>query len=116
MFKYYSIKKYGTKLLPTLEKRYGVKTYYTASQVRATVYQNSFNPKYLPLGYLLFLEKTSLKNVLYSEYPELNISQYKQEMVNYLDQKQYKGYLQKLTQTNDFHHLKTSKSINICST
>ncbi len=96
MFKYYSIKKYGEKLLPALEKRYGVKNYYSSSEVRATVYQNNFNPKYLPLAYLLFLEQSALKNVLYAEYPELNISQYKQEILTYLDRKRYNGYLQKL--------------------
>jgi hypothetical protein len=96
MFKYYSIKKYGAKLLPTLEQRYGKKTSYSASEVRATVYQNNFNPKYLPLAYILFLEQNALKNVIYIEYPELNISQYKQELIDYLNRKQYNGYLQKL--------------------
>jgi hypothetical protein len=96
MFKYYSIKKYGAKLLPALEKRYGEKAHYSSSEVRATVYQNNFNPKYLPLAYILFLEQNALKNVLYTEYPELNISQYKQEIVTYLNQKRYSGYLQKL--------------------
>ena len=97
MFKYYSIKKYDVKLLPALEKRYGEKQHYSASQVRATVYQNDFNPKYLPLAYLLFLEQSALKNVLYIEYPELNIGQYKQEICEYLTRKQYRGYLQNLT-------------------
>ncbi len=96
MFKYYSIKKYGKKLLPALEKRYGNKQYYSASEVRATVYQHNFNPKYLPLAYLLFLDQNALKNVLYLEYPELNINQYKQEIVEYLSRKQYSGYLKKL--------------------
>lgn len=96
MFKYYSIKKYGKKLLPALEKRYGHKEYYSASEVRATVYQNNFNPKYLPLAYLLFLDQNALKNVLYSEYPELNISHYKQDIVEYLNRKQYQGFLKKL--------------------
>ena len=96
MFKYYSIKKYGAKLLPTLEKRYGKKKYYSASQVRATVYQNDFNPKYLPLAYLLFLEQNSLKNILFIEYPELNISQYKKEIGAYIARKKYDGYLQNL--------------------
>ncbi|WP_085296919.1 hypothetical protein [Cognaticolwellia mytili] len=96
MFKYYSIKKYGVKLLPALEKRYGIKPHYNPSEVRATVYQSNFNPKYLPLAYLLFLEQNALKNVLYTEYPELNIGQYKQEIINYLNRKRYHGYLQKL--------------------
>ena len=96
MFKYYSIKKYGAKLLPALEKRYGKKTHYSSSEVRATVYHNNFNQKYLPLAYLLFLEKSALENVLYTEYPELNICQYKQEIVSYLSRKRYNGYLQKL--------------------
>lgn len=96
MFKYYSIKKYGVKLLPTLEKRYGAKKYYSASQVRTTVYQNDFNPKYLPLAYLLFLDQNTLKNVLHIEYPEIDISQYRQEICEYLVGKQYSGYLQNL--------------------
>lgn len=82
--------------MPALEKRYGCKEHYSASEVRATVYQNNFNPKYLPLAYLLFLDQNALKNVLYLEYPELNICQYKQDIVEYLSRKQYNGYLKKL--------------------
>tara|TARA_R110000737_G_scaffold102815_2_gene136211 strand:+ start:449 stop:781 length:333 start_codon:yes stop_codon:yes gene_type:complete len=96
MFKYYSIKKYGAKLLPTLEKRYGKQKYYSASQVRTTVYQNDFNPKYLPLAYLLFLDNNTLRNVLFTEYPELNISQYKNDIGAYIARKKYDGYLQNL--------------------
>lgn len=96
MFKYFSIKKYGAKLLPTLEKRYGEKKHYSASQVRSTVYQNDFNPKYLPLAYLLFLEQNALKNVLFSEYPELNINQYKKDIGLYIARKKYNGYFQTL--------------------
>ena len=98
MFKFWSIKKYGTKLLPKLEKRYGNQTYYSAHQVRATVYQESFNPTYLPLGYLLFLERDELKQTLATEFPGLNIHQYKKDILDYLDTKSYQGYLQKLLQ------------------
>jgi hypothetical protein len=94
MFKYYSIKKYGVKLRPALVRRYGEKTYYSASQVRTTVYKNNFNPKYLPLAYILCLEKNVLQNVMHIEYPELVVNQYKQDMVDYLVSKQYSGYLQ----------------------
>lgn len=96
MFKYYSLKKYSKKLLPALEKRYGKAKYYSASQVRATIYQHDFNPRYLPLAYLLFLEKNSLKNVIYIEFPELNMIQYKDEICQYLACKQSDSYLKKL--------------------
>ena len=101
VFKYYSIKKYGAKLLPTLEKRYGKKKFYSASQVRSTVYQNDFNPKYLPLAYLLFLDQNALKNVLFAEYPELNISQYKKDIGLYIARKKYNGYLQSFNTNTD---------------
>lgn len=97
MFKYYSIKKYGSKLLPILVKRYGEKKHYSASEVRATVFQCNFNPKLLPLGYMLFLTQSDLKNVLYIEYPHLDVKQYKKEISDYLSIKRYCGYLQKLT-------------------
>lgn len=96
MFKYYSIKKYDTKLLPTLAKRYGSKSYYSASQVRATVYQKNFNPKYLPLAYLFFLDSNSLKNTFYIEFPEIDILEYQQEICQYLTQKKLNGYLKNL--------------------
>jgi hypothetical protein len=96
MFKYYSIKKYDTKLLPTLAKRYGSKTCYSASQVRATVYQKNFNPKYLPLAYLYFLDSNTLKDTLYIEFPELDIREYQQEICEYITQKKLNGYLKNL--------------------
>jgi len=96
MFKYYSIKKYGVKLLPTLEKIYGVKKYYSASEVRATVYQNDFNPKYLPLGYILFLDQAALNEVWQTEYSALNIKQYQQEITDYLNQKRYGALFEKM--------------------
>ena len=98
MFKYWSLKKYGTKLLPSLEKRYGKQRYYTRHQIRATIYQDNFEPQFLPLGYLLFLKSTQLHNVLTSEFPELDIQQYKAEILEYLNNKRYQGYLEKLHQ------------------
>lgn len=96
MLKYYSLKKYGKKFLPALEKRYGKKKNYTASEVRATVYQRDFNPKYLPLAYSLYLDQNMLSRVLYTEFPELDISQYKSDISTYLSKKSYRGPLQNL--------------------
>ncbi|MEH6385425.1 MAG: hypothetical protein ACI9N3_001128 [Colwellia sp.] len=96
MFKYWSIKSYGTKLLPTLERNFGCKEYYTASEVRTTVFQNNFSPKYLPLGYILFLNDISLKETMYIEFPQVNISEYRKDISNYLTSKSYHGYLQVL--------------------
>jgi len=45
---------------------------------------------------LLFLDQNTLKNVLYIEYPEMNIKQYKQDICEYIARKQYRGYLQNL--------------------
>lgn len=98
MFKYRSIKKYGKKLLPLLEKRYGVKGTYSSGEIRTTVYHCNFNPKYLPLGYILFLEKKELKVVMPREFPELCISNYQNEINDILVKKKYSGYLAILSQ------------------
>ncbi len=97
MFKRCAIKKYGNQLLPKLQKRYGEQTFYNASQVRATVYQCNFNPRYLPLGYLLFLDNYALRKVISSEFPKLCIREYKQEIQSYLDDRKYYGYLKLLS-------------------
>ncbi|TWX54538.1 hypothetical protein [Colwellia hornerae] len=96
MFKYWSIKSYGTKLLPTLERDFGCKEFYTASEVRTTIFQHNFSPTYLPLGYLLFLDDISLKEAMYIEFPDIDISKYRQEISSYLISKSYHGYLQVL--------------------
>ncbi|QBG35326.1 DUF6559 family protein [Litorilituus sediminis] len=96
MLKHAAIKKYGKKLLPKLQERYGNHNFYSASQVRATVYQCNFNPKYLPLGYLLFLEENALTKILSIEFPDLCIDDYKAEMCSYLDRKKYHGSLSQL--------------------
>ncbi len=97
MFKRRAIKKYGNQLLPKLQKRYGEQTYYSASQVRATVYQCNFNANYLPLGYILFLDAYALSNIISIEFPEISIREYKQELKDYLDERKYYGYLKLLT-------------------
>jgi len=97
MFKRRAIKKYGNKLLPKLQQRYGEQTFYSASQVRATVYQCNFSPTYLPLGYLLFLDAFALHRVISTEFPELCMIKYKQEIKNYLDDRKYYGYLKLLS-------------------
>ncbi len=93
MFKRAAIKRYGHRLQPKLHQRYGEQSTYTARQVRATVYQCNFNPTYLPLGYVLFLEKEELTSILESEYPELCIKSYKDEIKGYLEQRKYYGNL-----------------------
>ena len=99
MFKYWSIKRYGTKLLPILERNFGIKVNYTASEVRSTVFKNNFSPKYLPLGYILFLDDISLMETMHVEFPQLKIAEYRKEILNYLDSKSYHGYLQILHQS-----------------
>jgi hypothetical protein len=96
MFKYWSLKKYGTKLLPTLEKRFGKRNFYSASEIRTIVYQQDFNPKYLPLGYILFLDPKEIEYTFHIEFPQLNIAEYKQEILSYLDKKSYQGALKVL--------------------
>ena len=96
MFKRRAIKKYENKLLPKLQKRYGKSTYYSASQVRATVYQCNFSATYLPLGYILFLESSKLNDVISTEFPELCIHNFQDEMKGYLDDSNYDGSLQQL--------------------
>jgi len=99
MLKYWSIKRYGTKLLPTLERNFGCKNYYTASEVRTTIFKNNFSSKYLPLGYILFLDEISLKETMYLEFPQVCISEYRKEISSYLKGKRYHGYLQVLQQS-----------------
>ena len=96
MFKYWHIKKYGDNLANKLIKRYGEKSFYSASEIRATVYQCNFKPSYLPLAYLLYLEKPALETTLHTEFPELDIPSYKNEMLDYLGKKQYSGKLYQL--------------------
>ena len=96
MFKYWSIKRYGTKLLPALEKHFGMKESYSASEIRSTVFKNNFSSTYLPLGYILFLDDISLKETMYVEFPQIDVSEYRKEILNYLDSKSYHGYLQVL--------------------
>ena len=101
MFKYWSIKKYGSKLEQLLEKKYGEKPYYTSSEVRSTVYKGNFSPKYLPLGYILYLDNQDLLKVLYIEFPEIDLPKYKAEIVNFLDQKSYQGSIRKLSMSSN---------------
>jgi len=85
MFTRLAIKKYVSKLRPTLEKRYGAQSNYTASQVRATVFQKDFSPRFLPLGYIMCLNGTELQKVLTAEFPDIDIVEYKAEMMTYLN-------------------------------
>lgn len=85
MFKYWAIKKYGDKLHKKLQQRYGVTPHYSAHQIRATVYQGNFNPEYLPLGYILYLEHSAINAVFAAEFPEIAIQAYKNELLSYLD-------------------------------
>lgn len=93
MFKYWSIKKYGNKLLPTLEKQFGTKTYYSAHEVRSTVYKKNFNPTFLPLGYIISLHPDELTEVMEKEFPMLSIQDYKNEMIAFLSRRNYRGGL-----------------------
>ena len=52
-----------------------------------------FNPKFLPLGYILFLDPTELDSVMKTEFPDVEISEYKKEILTYLQGKGYRGYL-----------------------
>ncbi|MBL4765328.1 MAG: hypothetical protein JKX67_08650 [Colwellia sp.] len=97
MLKYVAIKKYGYKLLPRLQQRYGEQLFYTASQIRATVYQCNFNPKFLPLGYLLFLDPSLLIQLMHEEFPAVCINNYKRDICHYLDKRKYHGHLQLLS-------------------
>lgn len=96
MFKHRAIKKYGNQLLPKLQQRYGEQTFYNASQVRATIYQCNFNPSYLPLGYLLFLDSCALNKITATEFPELCMREYREEIKDYLSNRKYYGYLKLL--------------------
>ncbi|MEW6991111.1 hypothetical protein AADZ91_10515 [Colwelliaceae bacterium 6441] len=98
MFKYWSLKKYGTKLLPYLESFYGQRSFYSASEIRTVVYKKDFNPHYLPLGYILFLDPKELPQTIHEEFPSLNLVEFKQDILSYLDKKSYQGYLQVLNQ------------------
>jgi len=98
MFKRAAIKKYGKKLLPALQKRYGEQQYYNPSQVRTTVYKGNFSPRYLPLGYLMFIEPNQLPSLIKEEFPNLCINNYTQEIRDYLDKHKYYGLLKFLAE------------------
>ncbi len=93
MFKYWALKKYDKNLLPTLQKRYGSKDEYLAHEIRATVYQANFNPKYLPLAYMLLLKEHQLSTVMHTEFPHLSINCYKKDILTYLAKKSYQGQI-----------------------
>ena len=97
MLKYRAIKKYGNKLHQLLESKFGVKKFYTASEIRSTVYKSNFSPTYLPLGYILYLNNAELDKVLLREFPEIDPIKYKQEIVNFLDKRGYQGAMRELT-------------------
>jgi hypothetical protein len=80
VFTTWSLKKYFNKLLPRLEKRYGKQANYSASQVRATIYQCDFNPKHLMLGYVLALNEKDLAKVIAREFPDLCLADYKKHI------------------------------------
>jgi len=96
MLKYLSIKKYGDKLLKKLEKKFGKKSFYTRSEIRGTVYKGNFSPTYLPLGYILYLEPQELPNVIGCEFPDVDMLEYKEEILKYLDKKSYQGSILQL--------------------
>jgi len=93
MFKYWSIKRYGSKLLPLLEKKYGCQAYYHHEHIKLIINKYRFNKEYVPLAYLLFVEPNRHEQLFKIEFPHLNIDQYKNEMLHYLTEKKYKGYL-----------------------
>lgn len=93
MFKYRAIKKLGNKLLPTLEKEFGNKTYFSAREVRSTVYKKNFNPSFLPLGYIISLHPDELTEVMNEQFPDVSVHDYKKEMMTYLSEKNYQGRL-----------------------
>jgi len=96
MLKYWSIKKYGSKLLPLLEKHYGIKKHYTTNEIRTVIYRKSFNTKYLPLAYILFLDSRELSIAMAKDFPSLAIADYKKEILTILNKRSYQGYLQVL--------------------
>jgi len=84
MLNKFAIKRYANKLLPTLNKRYGTSEKYSAHQIRETIFKCGFNPKYLPLAYILYIEKEQLIPILAIEYPELDITSFRKEICYYL--------------------------------
>jgi len=96
MFKYWSLKKYDSKLLPQLIKQYGRQEFYSPSQVRTIVYKKDFDPQFLPLGYILFVRPDLVSETIEKEFPQLQIAEYKKEIGQYLTRKSYKGYLQSI--------------------
>ena len=93
MFKYWAIKKYCKKLLPKLQSRYGFQKFYTASQVRATVYQCDFNPTYLPLGYILHLSESDQTKIIELEFPDICINSYKKDIVMNIENRSIENQL-----------------------
>ncbi len=98
MFTYWSLKKYGKKLLPLLAKYYGQQEFYSPSQIRTIVYRKDFDPKYLPLGYMLCAEPKVVQQVMAKEFPQIDINAYKREIVSYLERQSDKRYFQVLQQ------------------
>ncbi|WP_039989299.1 DUF6559 family protein [Paraglaciecola arctica] len=85
MFNKFAIKRYVKKLRPLLEKEYGQRSTYSASQIRTTVFKKNFNAKYLPLAYIMCLKKEETQLVLSVEFPDLCVSAFKETINNLVD-------------------------------
>lgn len=85
MFNRFSVKRYIKKLRPLLEKQYGQRNTYSASQVRTTVFKKNFDTKYLPLAYIMCLNKDDIRTVLNVEFPELCVTDFEQTIKNLID-------------------------------
>lgn len=85
MFRKLSVKRYIKKLRPVLEKQYGQRSSYSASQIRETVFKKDFNTKYLPLAYIMCLRKDELATVLGVEFPNLCITNFELNVRNLVD-------------------------------
>ena len=81
-----------------LIKHYGEQEFFTPSQIRTVVYRKDFDPKYLPLGYMLCAEPAAVKQVMKKEFPQIDINAYKSEIVGYLEKQKDRGYFQVLQQ------------------
>lgn len=85
MFNKLSVRRYIKKLGPALEKQYGPSNNYSASQVRTIVFKKDFNAKFLPLAYIMFLEKEELNAILAVEFPDLCLSHFEKTVRHLID-------------------------------
>jgi hypothetical protein len=87
MFSPRKLQHYFSKLPYKLQKKYGKKSTYSATEIRETVFKCDFNVKYLPLGYLMFLPKDQARFYISTEFPNFSFTSLQAQITHLIEKK-----------------------------